>query len=61
MNVARQGDEAHIERFCFLLSKYCEADDHSVEAVRFLDLDDGVGWQLLRVGLHVICGAQSSL
>jgi hypothetical protein len=26
-----------------------------------LDLDDGAGWQLLQVGLHVICEAQSSL
>jgi hypothetical protein len=63
LNVAKQGDDnkAHIEWFCWLLSRYCEADDRWVEAVRFLDLDDGAGWQLLQVGLHVICEAQSSL
>jgi hypothetical protein len=37
--------------------EYCEADDRWVEAVRFLDLDDGAGWQLLQVGLLVICEA----
>jgi hypothetical protein len=38
-----------------------EADDGWVEAMRFLDLDDGAGWQLLQVGLHVICEAHASL
>ncbi|CAK9213847.1 unnamed protein product, partial [Sphagnum jensenii] len=28
--------------------EYCEVDDHWVEAVRLLDLDDGAGWQLLQ-------------
>ncbi|CAM6014217.1 unnamed protein product [Sphagnum balticum] len=41
--------------------EYCEADDRWVEAMRFLDLDDGASWQLFRVGLHVIYEAQSSL
>lgn len=29
--------------------RYCEADDRWIEAVKFLDLDDGAGWQLLQV------------
>ncbi|KAH9530777.1 hypothetical protein CY35_19G002700 [Sphagnum magellanicum] len=32
--------------------EYCEADDRWVEAVRFLDLDDGAGWQLLQAMLN---------
>ncbi|KAH8970055.1 hypothetical protein BDL97_02G067000 [Sphagnum fallax] len=32
--------------------KYCEANDRWVEAVRFLDLDDGAGWQLLQAMLN---------
>ena len=33
------------------LSRYCLADDSLLEAVRFLDLGDGAGWELLQVGL----------
>lgn len=32
---------------CF--GRYCLADDRFVEAVKFLDLNDRAGWQLLQV------------
>ena len=36
--------------FCF--GRYCLADDRFVEAVKFLDLNDRAGWQLLQVVYH---------
>lgn len=33
------------------LSRYCLADDSLLEAVKFLDLGDGAGWELLQVSL----------
>ena len=33
------------------LSRYCLADDRLLEAVKFLDLGAGAGWELLQVGL----------
>lgn len=36
-----------------LPDRYCLADDRLLEAVRFLDLSDGAGWELLQVSkLH---------
>jgi len=29
--------------------RYCLADDRLLEAVKFLDLGDGAGWELLQV------------
>lgn len=31
------------------LSRYCLADDRLLEAVKFLDLGEGAGWELLQV------------
>lgn len=33
---------------CF---RYCQADDRLLEAVKFLDLGNGAGWELLQVDL----------
>lgn len=44
--------------FCFLLfpgfcfGRYCLADDGLLDAVKFLDLGDGAGWELLQVLFH---------
>lgn len=35
------------------LCRYCAADDRWEEAVKFMNLDDGAGWQLLEVGLSL--------
>ena len=35
-------------RMCF---RYCQADDRLLEAVEFLDLGNGAGWELLQVDL----------
>lgn len=32
-----------------MASRYCLADDRLLDAVRFLDLGDGAGWELLQV------------
>ena len=32
--------------------RYCLADDRLSEAVNFLDLGDGAGWELLQVCLY---------
>lgn len=34
--------------------RYCLADDNWVEAVKFLDLGDGAGWELLQVWIQPI-------
>jgi len=33
----------------FMLGRYCIADDRLVNAIEFLDLGDGAGWELLQV------------
>jgi hypothetical protein len=33
----------------FMLGRYCIADDKLVNAIEFLDLGDGAGWELLQV------------
>lgn len=35
---------------CF--GRYCLADDRLLDAVKFLDLGDGAGWELLQVLLY---------
>lgn len=35
------------DSICFC--RYCLADDRLLEAVKFLDLGDGAGWELLQV------------
>lgn len=35
--------------------RYCVADERLLETVRFLDVGDGAGWELLQVSL-LACG-----
>lgn len=46
--------EQNREGLITLLCRYCEADDRWVEAVKFLDLDDGAGWQLLQACFPIL-------
>jgi hypothetical protein len=36
-----------------VIGRYCIADDSLVNAIEFLDLGDGAGWELLQV--YTIC------
>lgn len=35
------------------MHRYCLADDRLLEAVKFLDLGDGAGWELLQVSCNM--------
>ena len=38
----------------YSFGRYCLADDRLIDAVRFLDLGDGAGWELLQVLLYFL-------
>ena len=45
----------HMVSLCFVSGRYCLADDGLLEGVRYLDLRDNAGWELLQVcELHAL-------